>query len=251
MNIQINHVTHTFKQTALQTLDDINLDVKSGQFVAIIGPSGCGKSTLLRLLAGLATPTQGDITLEGITPKQVANKKNIAWMSQQATLLPWRSVYANIALAQKINPQYQQHTRTTDELLRMVGLSDFAKAYPFTLSGGMQQRVMLARTLALEAQVWLMDEPFAALDQLTRDQLAIEVLEYWHKLRPTVLWVTHQIHEAVLLADRVLVMTPRPAKIFADVPVDLPHPRDDTSAEFQHIVRQLREAIADGIQVAS
>jgi NitT/TauT family transport system ATP-binding protein len=169
-------------------------------------------------------------------------------MSQQITLLPWRSVYANSALAHQVNPQPDHYSRSLPELVNLVGLTDFANAYPFTLSGGMQQRVMLARTLALGAKLWLMDEPFAALDQLTRDQLVEEVLQCWQRLEPTVLWVTHQIQEAVLLADRVLVMTPRPAHIFADVPVNLPYPRDDTSQDFQQLVRQLRQAIADGMQ---
>ncbi|QPC83928.1 ABC transporter ATP-binding protein [Phototrophicus methaneseepsis] len=249
MRVQIDGLNHTFQQRPpLRALDDIALDVESGEFVAMIGPSGCGKSTLLRLVAGLATPTQGMISLDDQPPQQIASEKRIAWMSQQVALLPWRTVRTNIALAQQINPQPKRRSRTVDDLLDLVGLREFEDAYPFTLSGGMQQRVALARTLALGADLWLMDEPFAALDQLTRDQLVVEVLEYWRKLHPTVLWVTHQIQEAVLLANRVLVMTPRPAHIYADVPVDLPYPRDDTSRDFQALVRQLRETIAAGMQ---
>ncbi|MEL6524066.1 MAG: ABC transporter ATP-binding protein [Chloroflexota bacterium] len=250
MKVQINDLTQQFEQqkSQLTVLDKITFDVEDGQFVALIGPSGCGKSSLLRLLCGLATPTSGTIMLGDATPQQVASEKGIAWMSQQPALLPWRSVYANIALAHQVNPQPEQLRYTTVEsLINLIGLQEFSNSYPHTLSGGMQQRVMLARTLALEAQLWLMDEPFAALDQLTREQLVNEVLRYWQRAQPTVLWVTHQIQEAVLMADRVLVMSFCPARIVADVAVNLSRPREDTSQEFQILVRCLRQAIADGM----
>ena len=248
MNITVRDLSHTFntRQAPLQALRAVNLQVGDGEFVALIGPSGCGKSTLLRLLTNLLRPTQGRIEFDGLSPAQMVAAKRIGWMAQNPALLPWRTVRANVALAQRINPHPRRVTLSPDELLELVGLSDFATAYPFTLSGGMQQRVALARTLALGAEVWLMDEPFASLDELTREELAGEVLALWQTFRPTVLWVTHHIHEAVRLADRVLVMSPRPGTIRAEIPVPLPRPRDDTAPEFQHLVRALRRALGIG-----
>lgn len=245
MSITVQNLSHTFntRSAPLQALREVNLYVDDGEFVALIGPSGCGKSTLLRLLASLLHPTEGRIDMDGLSPDQMAATKRIGWMAQNPALLPWRTVRANIALAQRINPQPDRVTHSPDELLALVDLSDFAEAYPFTLSGGMQQRVALARSLALGAEVWLMDEPFASLDELTREELTVEVLTLWHTFRPTVLWVTHHIHEAVRLADRVLVMSPRPGRIHAEVPIPLPRPRDDTASEFQHLVRVLRDAL--------
>ncbi|MBZ0278053.1 MAG: ABC transporter ATP-binding protein [Anaerolineae bacterium] len=252
MDVHIENLSYTFnhRKHPLAALTDVTVDVASSEFIAIIGPSGCGKSTLLRLVADLLSPTQGTITLDGQPPAAMIAGKRIAWMAQQTTLLPWRTVRDNITLPQRINTQSGRRVHHVDDLLRSVGLAEFADSYPFTLSGGMQQRVALARTLALGADLWLMDEPFAALDQLTRDQITAEVLDYWRAARPTVIWVTHHIQEAVLLADRVLVMSPRPGRICADIPVTLAHPRDDTAPEFQALVRQLRIAISSGQQVS-
>ncbi len=247
VDVQVHDLTYTYssRRGPLQALREVTLSVASGEFVALIGPSGCGKSTLLRLLAHLQQPTAGTIRLDGRPPAERVAEKRIAWMAQQPALLPWLTVRDNITLPGRINPRHGTTAiRQVDALLRSVGLADFAGAYPFMLSGGMQQRVALARALALNADLWLMDEPLAALDQFTRDQIAREVHSLWLETRPTVIWVTHQIHEAVLLADRVLVMTPRPGTIGADLPVTLAHPRDDTAPEFQALVRQLRLAIA-------
>lgn len=246
MDVRVNHLHYTYSSRGqpLTALSDVTFSAASGEFVAVIGPSGCGKSTLLRLLANLQQPTAGTIRLDGRAPAELVAEKRIAWMAQQPALLPWLTVRDNITLPGRINPRPGAPIRPVDDLLRAVGLSDFAGAYPFMLSGGMQQRVALARALALNAGLWLMDEPLAALDQLTRDQIALEVRDLWFEMRPTVIWVTHQIHEAVLLADRVLVMTARPGTISADLPVTLAHPRDDTAPEFQALVRQLRLAIA-------
>jgi NitT/TauT family transport system ATP-binding protein len=152
-------------------------------------------------------------------------------------------VQANITLAQQINPQNHRSQLPTRDLLELVKLTDFAEAYPFALSGGMQQRVALARTLALGANLWLMDEPFAALDELTRENLTAELLHLWRQFRPTVVWVTHHIYEAARLADRVLVMTPRPSEIVAEVAIDQPRPRDETLPAFQGIVTDLRQKL--------
>ena len=249
MNISTVSVDHTFshqKNDPLRVLSDINLEIKSGEFVALVGPSGCGKSTLLRILAGLQFATQGHVSLGGKTPSEATAHKQIAWMAQNPALLPWHTTYANVAMAQKINPRNHRPDAllSPQELLDLVNLGDFKNAYPFMLSGGMQQRVVLARTLASGAAIWLMDEPFTALDELTREALALEVLGLWQRFQTTVVWVTHSVHESVRLADRVLVMSARPGCIHAQHKISLPRPRDDTSVEFQEHVRALREDLS-------
>lgn len=243
LDVQVCQLSHcyTTKDSVLHALHDINLHIQPGEFVSLVGVSGCGKSTLMRLIAGLQTPSQGALWLNGQPPEAARAAKQIGWMAQQAALLPWRTVLENVQLAQKINPQ----TRETavphaHDLLKIVGLTDFTHAYPLTLSGGMQQRAALARTLATGAAVWLMDEPFAALDELTRELLAGELLQLWHRFRPTVLWITHNLHEAIRLSDRVVVLTPRPGTIAGELTVPLPRPRDDTSVMFQALLRQAR-----------
>ncbi len=239
LDIRVSALTHHFGE--LQALQSINLHIQPGEFVSLVGVSGCGKSTLMRLIAGLQTPTQGTIWLDGQPPEAARAAKQIGWMAQQAALLPWRTVLENVQLAQKINPQHgENETSSPEYLLKMVGLADFADAYPLTLSGGMQQRAALARTLATGAAVWLMDEPFAALDELTRELLAEELLQLWRQFRPTVLWITHNLHEAIRLSDRVVVLTPRPGTIAGEMAVPLPRPRDDTGADFQDLLRQTR-----------
>lgn len=226
-------------------LDDLTFRVPGGQFAALVGPSGCGKSTLLRLAANLLQPKSGSIRLGGLSPAQAAAERRIAWMAQSPALLPWRTARANVALAARLLPPGSARL-APDEALERVGLADSAGAYPFMLSGGMQQRLALARTLSLPADLWLMDEPFAALDELTRERLTGELLHLWQPLRPTVLWVTHNLSEALRLSDRVLVLSPRPAHLSADIPVDLPRPRDDSSPEFLRLLKQLRKALEDG-----
>jgi ABC-type nitrate/sulfonate/bicarbonate transport system ATPase subunit len=227
----------------VQALEDVSLDINRGEFVALIGPSGCGKTTLLRIVAGLLEPAHGSVYLGGCSPNQALARKQIGWLAQNPGLLPWRTVHSNIALPYRINPQIDRLAPSTEELIDMVGLEEFATAYPYVLSGGMQQRVALARTLALGAEVWLMDEPFASLDELTREKLSIELLALWECVRPTVLWVTHQIHEAVRLADRVLVMSPRPGHIVTELPIALSRPRCEADPEFQEILDKLRHAL--------
>jgi NitT/TauT family transport system ATP-binding protein len=244
MKLHIASLSHTYssaRKDSIHALEDITLDVDSGEFVALIGQSGCGKSSLLRILAGLLKPSAGDVSLGGLSPLAAAAQKQISWMAQKPALLPWRTVTANVDLAQKINPQNSRSLLLPAELLDLVRLSEFAHAYPFMLSGGMQQRVALARTLALGASLWLMDEPFTALDELTREDLSLEVLRLWDRFRPTVVWVTHSILESVRMADRVIVMSHRPGQIFAQHKIQLPRPRDDTAARFQEIVRSIRD----------
>jgi NitT/TauT family transport system ATP-binding protein len=245
INIQIQQVDHIFNGGGpiVAALHQINLTVRAGEFVSLVGPSGCGKSTLLRLAAGLMPPTTGRVLLAGEPPAFWRNRKQIGWMGQQPALLPWRTVLDNVRLPRQVNSQPRQFDASVEALLNMVDLADFADAYPATLSGGMQQRVALARLLATGASLWLMDEPFAALDELTRAALTAELLAIWRKFRPTVLWVTHHLHEAVRLSDRVVILSARPGQVQGEVVIDFPRPRDDTSPQFQAIVRQARQLL--------
>lgn len=247
MKVQVHNLHHTYTNPTAEpalALEDITLEIRTGEFIALIGPSGCGKSTLLRILAGLLNPSSGEVDLGGLTPSQATAMKQISWMAQKPALLPWRTVNANVALAQKINPQNSRSLMAPDELLELVRLGDYSGHHPFTLSGGMQQRVALARTLALGAAVWLMDEPFTSLDELTRESLTWEVLRLWEHFRPTVIWVTHSIPEAVRMAERVLIMSPAPGRIQAQREIALPYPREETAPAFQDLVRSVRDALA-------
>lgn len=237
----LNHsyVNHKVKPA----LKEINLNISAGQFVALVGPSGCGKSTLLRLSAGLLNPTHGEIHLGSLTPAQAVGEQRIAWMAQSPALLPWLTVEANVALPQRFNHRTHIQRLSPRQALERVGLLEAAREYPNTLSGGMQQRLALARTLTQDYDVWLMDEPYAALDELTRTRLSGEILQHWEPIRPTVLWVTHHLYEAVHLADRVIVMSAAPGQITLDVEIDLPRPRREESLDFQALVSRLRQAL--------
>jgi len=229
----------------------MTLDIASGEFVCFIGPSGCGKSTLLRIIADHVAPTSGAIRIGGAPPTEVRARKQIAWMAQNPALLPWKTVLDNIRLPQIIDPRARQRTGwqpgepalDPKDLLDMVELVGFAAAYPATLSAGMQQRVALARTLATGARLWLMDEPFSALDELTRERLTEELLSLWYRFRPTVLWITHNIAEAARLADRIVVLTQSPGAIRGVVPITIDRPRDETTPEMGTVIRALREML--------
>lgn len=236
-------VTKRFTSPEVTALDDIDLDIAAGSITAVIGVSGSGKSTLLRLAGGLDEPTAGEISIDGRHPDEVRHAKQVGWMSQHSALLPWKTASENVRLAQTINHQPGRATRSPDELLALVGLSAFGDAYPSTLSGGMQQRVSLARTLAVGAPLWLMDEPFAALDELTRASLADEMVGLWSVDRPTVVWVTHHIGEAVKLADEIVVLTPSPGHVGFRFEINLERPRDETSSTFQMFVRRARAVL--------
>ena len=250
IDVQLRHVTQHFQngREPLVALKEISLTISAGEFVSLVGASGCGKSTLLRLVAGLLTPSKGEVFLAGQEPALMRAQKAIGWMAQHPALLDWRTVLENVELPLQVNPQARDHTTSPIEWLHLVGLADFAHAYPATLSGGMQQRVALARTLAIGASLWLMDEPFAALDELTREALGNELLAIWQQLNPTVLWVTHHLSEAVRLSDRMILLSPRPGTICGQLSIDLPRPRDDTSPAFQAYVRQARAILQQGSQ---
>lgn len=243
--VSFRGVTKRFSSPPITALEDVDLEIGAGSITAVIGVSGSGKSTLLRLAGGLDHVTEGEILIDGKTPDEARHAKEVGWMSQDHALLPWRTAAENIKLAQTINQQPGRDMKPPDDLLRLVGLANFGDAYPPTLSGGMQQRVSLARTLAVRAPLWLMDEPFAALDELTRDVLADEMTRLWELDRPTVAWVTHHIGEAVKLADEIVVLTPSPGRVGARFRIDLERPRDETAPAFQMIVRQARAILRD------
>jgi NitT/TauT family transport system ATP-binding protein len=224
--ISIRNVSKSFagRSGSVQALNAIDLDIADGEFVSVIGPSGCGKSTLLMLLAGLEAATGGNLLVGGRAIKGPVSDLGIVF--QQDVLLEWRTALENIVLQAEIRGHDRKAaTLRATELLSMVDLASFAGAYPYELSGGMRQRVAICRALLHQPPLLLMDEPFGALDALTRDQLQVDLLRLWSKQKMTVLFVTHSISEAVFLSDRIVVMSPRPGKIETIINVDLPRPR--------------------------
>jgi len=208
----------------LPVLNGISFEVAEGEFLCLVGPSGCGKTTLLRLIAGLERPTAGRACLAGEVVDQP--RRAVGFVFQEPTLMAWRTVEANVTLPLEVAgvPKGKAH-KQAQALVDLVGLSGFEDAYPAQLSGGMAQRVALARALVHDPQLLLLDEPFGALDALTRERMGRELLHIWQAHRKTVVMVTHSVSEAILLADRVLVMGPRPTSIVAEIPVDVPRPR--------------------------
>jgi NitT/TauT family transport system ATP-binding protein len=234
---------------AVLALSDVSLDIAPNEFVSLIGPSGCGKTTLLRLVGDLMQPTSGKITVQGKTPTEARRNRDYGLVPQSPALYDWRSVVKNVELPLEIMkvPQEKRRARA-DALLDLVGLSDFKDHYPWQLSGGMQQRVSIARALSFEPSILLMDEPFGALDEMTRERLNGELLNIWRETRTTVVFVTHSISEAVFLSTRVVVMTPRPGRITHIVPVDLPYPRYYRTREDPHyfeLVSEVREHLRE------
>ncbi|MDX2004038.1 MAG: ABC transporter ATP-binding protein [Meiothermus sp.] len=247
--VAVNNVSMTF-QTGTVALKDANLEIASGEFISLIGPSGCGKTTLLRLLADLIQPTSGSISIGGKTPEEARKSRAYGYVFQAATLMEWRSVLHNVMLPLEVMnfPQAERRARA-EKMLALVGLEKFAKHYPWQLSGGMQQRVSIARALAFDPQLLFMDEPFGALDEITRENLNLELLRLWRETGKTVIFVTHSIPEAVFLSTRIVVMTPRPGKIETVIPVDLPQPRTfetRETPEFFRIATEVREALRKG-----
>ena len=214
----------------VKALSGISLEIPDGAFVSLVGPSGCGKSTLLKVVADLMAPTRGTVTVGGSPPRNLRHAGRIGLVFQQASLMPWLKAADNIALLRDLVAGRGEAARgseaSVDDLIRTIGLAGFEAKYPHQLSGGMQQRVALARALALDPAVLLMDEPFAALDEITRDRMAFELMRLWHHYRKTVLFVTHSLAEAVFLSDRVVLMSARPGRIHQVFEVDLPRPRD-------------------------
>jgi NitT/TauT family transport system ATP-binding protein len=238
--IVIEHVSKVFAAQGREVvaLKDIDLEIPQGQFTCLLGPSGCGKSTLLNAVAGFAPPTSGIITADGRPVGGPGPERGMVF--QEYALFPWMTVEQNIGFGLQIKRvPHAGIKQRVDELLALLSLSDFRQRYPKDLSGGMRQRVAIARVLALDSPIMLMDEPFGALDALTRRNLQDELLRIWAELKKTILFVTHSIEEAIYLADRIVVMTYRPGTVKRDIPVDLARPRDPAAPEFNALKREL------------
>jgi len=245
-HIVVKHVNKIFSTPGRDViaLKDINLEIPRGQFVCLLGPSGCGKSTLLNAVAGFAPPSSGTITADGQLVKGPGPERGMVF--QEYALFPWMTVEDNVAFGLEIKGQPKERIRATvDTLLKMLSLADFRTRYPKDLSGGMRQRVAIARVLALDSPIMLMDEPFGALDALTRRNLQDELLRIWAELKKTIIFVTHSIEEAIYLADRIVVMTYRPGTVKRDLLVDLPRLRDPASAEFNALKRELGQLVME------
>jgi NitT/TauT family transport system ATP-binding protein len=230
----------------VHALEPLDLDVPRGSFVTLIGPSGCGKTTVLRIVAGLLEADAGEVSIFGEPVEGARRAKHIGFVPQSLGLLPWRSVLDNVRLPLEVNRSANRPARDPVEILSAFGLGDFLDFRPAELSGGMRQRVAIARAFAFEPAVLLMDEPFAALDELTREVLRHELLRLWQSARTTVLFVTHSVAEAVLLSDEVLVMSPAPGRIRARIAIDLPRPRGDLielTDAFHDLERSVRLAL--------
>lgn len=245
--LSVSDVTKVYKAANRQSvtaLDDVSLDIDDGQIIALIGPSGCGKSTLLRMIAGLDDDYQGEIAWE----TQPKPGRDIGFVFQEHALLPWRTVQRNVALGlEGKGTDKASVSARVAELLAMVGLQDFADSYPSELSGGMRQRVAIVRALAYNPRILLMDEPFGALDAITRDRLQDDLLRIWEQTKKTIVLVTHSVEEAAYLADRVVVMSARPGRIRAIHDVPLPRERDQATRElpeFAHFSNMLRGQLA-------
>jgi NitT/TauT family transport system ATP-binding protein len=245
--LRVEHVSHVYddQHGTVDALDNISFEIQPGEFVCLVGPSGSGKSTLLRIVAGLIQPQQGRVWLDGQVV--TAPRPSIGIVFQKANLMPWRTVHDNVGLPLEMerrpSAEVQQRSQA---LIDLVGLTGFEESYPRGLSGGMEQRVAIARALIHNPTVLLLDEPFGSLDALTRERMALELTRIWSTQQTTVVMVTHSIQEAVFLSDRVLVMTDRPGRIAAAIPIDLPRPRDLNLLQeerFAEIAGRIRQAI--------
>ena len=246
--IEFANVTKSYG-TGRLVLSAIDLNIQKGEFVTLIGPSGCGKSTVLKLISGLTPPSDGTIRIDGMTPKDA--RETISFIFQDATLLPWRTVRDNVGLGLELErAASDRRKKTTAAVLELVGLQDVAEAYPRELSGGMKMRASIARALATNPRLLLMDEPFAALDEMSRDRLNEELLRLRAEQQWTAVFVTHSVAEAVFLSTRIIVLAPKPGRVHAVIPVDLPFPRTAAlreGPEFEALVARashvLREAL--------
>jgi NitT/TauT family transport system ATP-binding protein len=236
---------------ALRALD---LDIRAGEFVSLLGPSGCGKSTALRIIAGLSEPSEGAVAWPP-SPTRPETDSRIGFVFQEPTLMPWASVFDNVLLPLKLKGITAEKARArVVAALERVGLAEFGRAYPRELSGGMRMRVSIARALVTEPQLLLMDEPFAALDEITRFKLNNDLLQLWQALRTTIVFVTHSVFESVYLSSRVVVMAARPGRVFTELAIGAPYPRDPdfrTSAEYAGFCRRASEALARAIAAGS
>jgi len=249
--VSLHNVGKTF-ESGTTALDRFNLAVREHEFVSLLGPSGCGKSTALRIIAGLSAASQGTVEWPGAA---AAGPGQIGFVFQEPTLMPWADVAANVRLPLKLaHAEEARSHAAVRQALDSVGLSEFAQSYPRELSGGMRMRTAIARALVTEPQLLLMDEPFAALDEITRFKLNNDLLKLWQELRRTVIFVTHSVFESVYLSQRIVVMTPRPGRVFAEIAIDAPYPRDErfrTSAEYAASCRLVSEALGEAMAGAA
>lgn len=247
-SVDIRNVTHRFTESVL-ALSNVSLHIRPGEFVSIVGPSGCGKTTLLNLAAGLIPVQQGSVSVLGLPPKE--GRHDIAYMLARDSLLPWLDAQANAEFGAEIRgiPRAERRARATQRLIQ-VGLKGFQAAFPKALSHGMRQRVALARTFCLDSPILLMDEPFGALDAQTKLQLEEVLLSLWNEERRTVLFITHDLSEAIALSDRVIVMKARPGAIIADIAIDLPRPRSVRALQRDHRYHELYTEVWSKLELA-
>ncbi len=237
-------------------LDQLDLAIRNGEFVSLLGPSGCGKSTALRLVAGLTEPTRGSVSWSGSRRKtHRRDKPDVGFVFQEPTLMPWATVIRNVILPLELQGvEHRLAAQRATEALERVGLAAFRDSYPRELSGGMKMRVSIARALVTDPPLLLMDEPFAALDEITRFKLNNDLLELWRTVGHTVIFVTHSVFESVYLSSRIVVMTPRPGQVFTELVIDAPYPRDEsfrTSAEYAHHCRIASQALSRAMEGGS
>ncbi|GAB6284541.1 MAG: ABC transporter ATP-binding protein [Methanoregula sp.] len=246
MQLTIDNLTKEFTTDAgehIVALSDINLEIRDSEFICLLGPSGCGKTTLLRIIGGLDQPSSGQVILDN----QVITRPNprMAMIFQEYSLYPWRNVLDNTAFGLELNGMSREERyAVAKRYLDLVGLTEFSQSFPYELSGGMRQRVAVVRALAVEPAVLLMDEPFGALDAQTRNKLQHDLVDIWEKTKKTILFVTHSVDEAVFLADRIVVLSPRPGRICENILIEQPRPRDRTSVEFAQVRRHVLDLIS-------
>ena len=248
--ITVNQLCKNYDSSSgiVQALSNVSFEITRGEFVSIVGPSGCGKSTLIRIIGDLLEPSSGTVLIDGIPAKEARLKRMFSYVFQNPVLLPWRSVIDNVQLpleiATKASSQYK--AREPLELLELVGLSEFVNSYPQELSGGMRHRVALARALTFEPQVLFMDEPFAAIDELTRNSLNEELLRIWQEIGVSTIYITHSLTEAVFLSNRVIILSARPSYVKEILDITFPYPREENlknTLQFQEMVKWVREKL--------
>lgn len=227
-------------------LENVNLEIREGEFISLLGPSGCGKTTLLRIIADLLKPSMGNVTVRGQSPRDIRLQKKYGIVFQNPVLYDWRTIRRNVCMPMELlGMKKPERTARVTQMLDLVGLSEFGKHYPYELSGGMQQRVGIARALAINPEILLMDEPFSALDEFTREKLHEDLLNIWTKTNKTIVFVTHNISEAVFLSDRVVVLSPHPGRVSAVIDINIPRPRSMESkqtSQFYDYITKIRNS---------